>query len=95
MDVEFASTQELSGAQDFVGQDRALAALELGLGVSGTGYNIFVSGLPGAKNWKRSAVGWRNTQPKLLPLAIGSMFITLRILTRRVPFTCKRDRAAG
>jgi ATP-dependent Lon protease len=45
----FASTGELSGAQEFVGQDRALAALELGVGVSATGYNIFVSGLTGAE----------------------------------------------
>ena len=45
---KFASTRELSGATEFAGQERALAALELGLGVSGTGYNIFVSGLAGA-----------------------------------------------
>jgi hypothetical protein len=45
---KFTSTRELSGATEFVGQERALAALELGLGVSGNGYNIFVSGLTGA-----------------------------------------------
>ena len=44
----FASTRELSGPKDFVGQERALAALELGLGVGSNGYNIFVSGLTGA-----------------------------------------------
>jgi len=44
----FISTRELSGAQEFLGQERALAALELALGVSGSGYNIFVSGLTGA-----------------------------------------------
>ena len=44
----FASTRELSGAREFVGQERALAALELGLGVGSSGYNIFVSGLTGA-----------------------------------------------
>ena len=44
----FISTRELSGAQEFLGQERALAALELGLGVGGSGYNIFVSGLTGA-----------------------------------------------
>jgi len=46
---KFASTGELSGAKDFVGQERALASLELGLGVAGSGYNIFVSGLTGAE----------------------------------------------
>jgi predicted ATP-dependent protease len=44
----FNSTRELSGANEFVGQERALAALELGLGIGGNGYNIFVSGLTGA-----------------------------------------------
>ena len=46
--VKFDSTRELSGATEFVGQERALAALELGLGVGSSGYNIFVSGLTGA-----------------------------------------------
>jgi len=46
---QFASTGELAGAKNFVGQERALAALELGLGVFGSGYNIFVSGLTGAE----------------------------------------------
>jgi predicted ATP-dependent protease len=46
---KFSSTRELTGAKEFFGQERALAALELGLGVSGSGYNIFVSGLAGAE----------------------------------------------
>ena len=45
----FSSTRELAGSKEFVGQERALAALELGLGVAGSGYNIFVSGLTGAE----------------------------------------------
>jgi predicted ATP-dependent protease len=49
IDCPFASTQELSGATEFVGQERALAALDLGLGVFAGGYNIFVSGLTGAE----------------------------------------------
>ncbi len=49
IDGEFASTREFAGAGEFVGQERALAALELGLGVSGSGYNIFVSGLTGTE----------------------------------------------
>ncbi|MGH7817653.1 MAG: AAA family ATPase, partial [Candidatus Binatia bacterium] len=46
---DFSSTRELAGAKDFAGQERALASLELGLGVAGSGYNIFVSGLTGAE----------------------------------------------
>ena len=45
----FRSTRELSAqTKEFVGQERALAALELALGVERGGYNIFVSGLTGA-----------------------------------------------
>ncbi len=48
LDSSFTTTQELPLVQDFAGQERALAALELGLGVAGGGFNIFVSGLTGA-----------------------------------------------
>jgi len=57
IDGTFVSTQELSRAKEFVGQERALAALELGLGVPGSGYNIFVSGLTGADNSRRFVGG--------------------------------------
>jgi len=49
LDSEFTATSELVPGQDFAGQERALAALELGLGVSRGGFNIFVSGLSGAE----------------------------------------------
>ncbi|HTN72687.1 MAG TPA: ATP-binding protein, partial [Methylomirabilota bacterium] len=63
IDRKFSSTRELLSAKEFVGQERALAALELGLGVSGSGYNIFVSGLTGAekleilRNWVTQRAG--------------------------------------
>lgn len=46
---DFTSTQELTTEHSFAGQERALAALELGMGVVGGGYNIFVAGLTGAE----------------------------------------------
>ena len=55
--VQFQTTAELTPAPDFVGQERARAALEIGLGISSSGFNIFVSGLMGAeklealRNW--------------------------------------------
>jgi predicted ATP-dependent protease len=52
IDCKFASTRELAGAKEFVGQDRVLASLDLGLGVAGNGYNIFVSGLTGVEKLK-------------------------------------------
>ena len=49
LDGGFKSTAELAQVEDFVGQERAVAPLELGLGVAGGGFNIFVSGLAGAE----------------------------------------------
>src|SRR5215471_19286839 len=46
--VDFQTTAELAPGRDFIGQERARAALELGLGVTSGGFNIFVSGLTGA-----------------------------------------------
>jgi hypothetical protein len=46
---DFTSTRDLTRATEFVGQERALAALDLGLGIGGNGYNILVSGLTGAE----------------------------------------------
>ncbi len=46
--IDFQTTAELASGRDFIGQERARAALELGLGVTSGGFNIFVSGLTGA-----------------------------------------------
>lgn len=54
---DFRTTADITPGTDFVGQERARAALELGLGVTSSGFNIFVSGLTGAqklevlRNW--------------------------------------------
>ncbi|MGE0822224.1 MAG: Lon protease family protein [Candidatus Binatia bacterium] len=45
----FRTTDELTLEADFIGQDRARAALELGVGISSSGFNIFVSGLTGTE----------------------------------------------
>ncbi len=52
LDSSFATTSEFTLREDFAGQERAQAALELGLGVTGGGYNIFVSGLAGTEKLK-------------------------------------------
>jgi len=51
---EFESTKELAPLQEFVGQDRAIRAIEFGLSMSRDGYNIYVAGLTGTG--KTSAV---------------------------------------
>lgn len=43
----FDCTDELTPLSEFVGQDRALRALQFGLGLNKPGYNIFVTGLSG------------------------------------------------
>lgn len=45
----FQTTAELEPLRDFTGQERARAALELGVGVTRSGFHIFVSGLTGVE----------------------------------------------
>lgn len=42
----FATTDDLPGMKDVIGQSRAFRALELGMEVHGLGYNVFVLGIP-------------------------------------------------
>jgi len=44
---EFITTEELPTLDGTIGQDRALTAIEFGLGVKNGGYNIFILGEPG------------------------------------------------
>jgi len=45
--LPWASSDELEPATTIVGQDRAVEAIELGLGIRGIGFNVFVAGLSG------------------------------------------------
>ena len=44
---KFECTDELTPLQEFIGQDRAIGAIEFGLGVDQPGYNIFLTGMTG------------------------------------------------
>ncbi|MBI3744012.1 MAG: AAA family ATPase [Chloroflexi bacterium] len=45
---DFKCTDELrSTVREFIGQERAISAIEFGLGVNQPGYNIYVAGMPG------------------------------------------------
>ena len=46
-DLEFNCTDVVPPLEEFIGQERALKAIEFGLSVDTTGYNIFVTGLTG------------------------------------------------
>ena len=51
---DFDCTKELAPLREFVGQDRAIRAIEFGLAMEKDGYNIYVAGLTGTG--KTSAV---------------------------------------
>lgn len=44
---EFASTADLSGLDEPIGQERALTAIDFGLGIRDHGFNLFILGEPG------------------------------------------------
>ncbi len=46
-DVGCDTTQELTALETIVGQDRAIRAMQFGLGIREKGFNIYVSGIPG------------------------------------------------
>lgn len=45
--LPFTCTSEITPLEDFIGQERAIRAIEFGLGVNKPGFNIFVTGLTG------------------------------------------------
>ncbi|HEX6800972.1 MAG TPA: AAA family ATPase [Candidatus Binatia bacterium] len=45
--LPFTCTAEMTPLEDFIGQERAIRAIEFGLGVNRPGFNIFVTGLTG------------------------------------------------
>ncbi|MEE8519348.1 MAG: Lon-like protease helical domain-containing protein, partial [Dehalococcoidia bacterium] len=47
-ELGFTTTQEVSPLEGTIGQDRALRALEFGLGVDAPGFNIYLAGIPGS-----------------------------------------------
>jgi predicted ATP-dependent protease len=44
---DFACTKEMAPLREFIGQDRAIRAIQFGLSMNHDGYNIFVAGLTG------------------------------------------------
>ena len=44
---QFECTKDLAPLREFIGQERATRAVEFGLNMTTTGYNIYVAGLAG------------------------------------------------
>ena len=53
-ELQFQSTTELAEIEEFIGQDRAIKAVEFGIGIERQGYNLFALGPAGTG--KRSLV---------------------------------------
>jgi predicted ATP-dependent protease len=45
--LDFKTTDELEPLDEIIGQNKAMSAIEIGLGIAREGYNIFVAGLKG------------------------------------------------
>lgn len=45
---DFDCTKEMAPLREFIGQDRAIRAIQFGLSMGHDGYNMFVAGLTGA-----------------------------------------------
>lgn len=63
---EFASTEELPPLEGTIGQDRALTAIDFGIGMRNSGFNLFILGQPGtgrASTIKRYLSSQATTQP--------------------------------
>ena len=45
--LDFKTTEELEPLDEIIGQNKAMSAIEIGLGIAREGYNIFVAGLTG------------------------------------------------
>ena len=44
---EFASTEELTPLEGIIGQERAMTAIDFGIGIRNSGFNLFILGQPG------------------------------------------------
>ena len=45
---DFETTDDLAPLSDFIGQERAMRAVEFGAGIASHGFNIYALGLPGS-----------------------------------------------
>ncbi len=76
LDAAFTGTASIEPAPEDgpSGQERAIAALELGTGISGRGYNIFVTGLTGADRLE-FLKRWLSERAKALPTPGDWMYL--------------------
>src|SRR5215831_10406299 len=91
--LTFTTTADLEPLTTMVGQERAVQALHMGLGIPQQGYNIFVSWLAGGRAPKSKRYCEREPPP-YPPLAIGYMStISVHPINRR-PWRWSLDRGS-
>src|SRR4030067_3768416 len=61
------STADLTPLQQIIGQDRAVRALKFGLKIKDSGFNIYVSGMPGTGR-KTTIVNFLEEKAKEMPV---------------------------
>ena len=62
---DFDCTKNLAPLREFIGQDRAIGALEFGLSMNHDGYNIYVAGLTGTGKTSavKTHINWTKNRP--------------------------------
>ena len=58
--LPFTCTADMTPLEDFIGQERAMRAIQFGLGVDKPGFNIFVTGLSGTGNQHHQSFSKKN-----------------------------------
>src|SRR6266545_8013656 len=82
--LPFTCTAEMTPLEDFIGQDRAIRAIEFGLGVNKPGFNIFVTGLTGTgKTSIIKAFLKKATGMQAAPILDAPMVLCLQLHRRR------------
>jgi hypothetical protein len=85
------TTAECKPLDDVIGQERALRALELGLGIKDFRYNIYVAGSPAQERTPSSRHFSERSASKSLPHKISAMFIISMTPTALDIFCCPQD----
>src|SRR5260370_3392123 len=65
--LPFETTAQAELREGFIGQERALRALKMGVGLSAPGYNVFVCGLAGTRRGGTLARMFEELHPQTKP----------------------------
>ncbi|MHA1839616.1 MAG: Lon protease family protein [Candidatus Ranarchaeia archaeon] len=72
--IQCKTTEELSPLEQIIGQERAVRALEFGLGIQEVGYNMYVAGMPGTGR-KTAVKGYLEDIAKTMPVPSDWVYV--------------------